>query len=65
MRHNELRDLTADLMRRVCVNVKIEHELQPVTGEHLPRSTNKEDGARLDVQAKAFGMAQSKMLTSM
>ena len=54
MRHNELRDLTADLMRRVCAAVKIEPELQPVTGEHLPRSTNKEDGARLDVRAQGF-----------
>ena len=54
LRHNELRDLTATLMRKVCNDVRVEPPLQPVTGEHLPRSANREEGARLDVRARGF-----------
>ena len=54
LRHNELRDLTASLMRKVCSDVSTEPMLQQVSGEHLPRSANKEDGARLDVRARGF-----------
>ena len=33
VRHNEIRDLTANLLSEVCKDVRIEPELQPVTGE--------------------------------
>uniref|UniRef100_A0A1X7TEM9 Uncharacterized protein n=1 Tax=Amphimedon queenslandica TaxID=400682 RepID=A0A1X7TEM9_AMPQE len=32
IRHNELRDITADLLTEVCHNVLIEPPLQPITG---------------------------------
>ena len=55
IRHNEIRDVTADLLSEVCHNVGIEPSLQPVTGEILSyRSANREDGARLDVVAESF-----------
>ena len=54
LRHNELRDLTADLLREVCHDMTVEPELQPVTGESLPRAANKDDHARVDVCARGF-----------
>ena len=35
LRHNELRDLTAKLMKEVCHNVCREPPLQPLSGESL------------------------------
>ena len=50
LRHNEVRDLTADLLTKVCHDVEIEPQLQELTGEHFSLQTaNTEDGARLDV----------------
>ena len=44
IRHNEIRDITADVLT-----------LNPVTGDRLAlRSANREDGARLDIVAKNF-----------
>ena len=55
IRHNELRDITTELMSEVCHNVGTEPSLQPITDEHLiHRTANKEDGARLDVAAENF-----------
>ena len=55
MGHNELRDITAELLTEVCHNVGVEPTLQPLTGEQLfYRSANVEDGARLDVVAEGF-----------
>ena len=55
MQHNEVRDLTANLMTEVCHDVCIEPALQPVTGELLSGAfANTDDGARLDVAASGF-----------
>ena len=55
IRHNEIRDLTANLMTEVCHNVSIEPHLQPITGETFPAMTaNTEDGARSDIAADGF-----------
>ena len=55
IRHNEVRDLTANLISEVCNNVSIEPTLQPITGEALSgASAITEDGARLDVAANGF-----------
>ena len=55
--HNELRDITAALLSGVCHNVGIEPHLQPFSGESLQyRSSNVEDGARLDVVQRVFGI---------
>ena len=55
LRHNEIRDVTADLLNEVCHNVSTEPELQPLSGELLShRTANTENGARLDVKAQGF-----------
>ena len=52
LRHNEIRDLTANLLSEVCNNISIEPHLQPLSEEHLFQATaNSQDGARLDVAA--------------
>ena len=53
--HNELRDITASLMKEVCHNVTIEPILQPLSGETLhPRSAIVDDNACSDVRAEGF-----------
>ena len=53
--HNELRDITASLMKEVCHNVTIKPILQPLSGEILhPRSAIVDDNARSDVRAERF-----------
>ena len=53
--HNEIRDVTANLMSEVCHAVCTEPSLQPVTGEQLTHKTaNREEGTRLDVVAQSF-----------
>ena len=55
IRHNEIRDLTANLLSEVCHSVTTEPHLQPISGEVFSRaSANVEDGARLDILANGF-----------
>ena len=55
IRHDHIRDLTAQLLTKVCHNVEIELPLQPLTGETFPRRTsNVDDHARQDVKAQGF-----------
>ena len=55
IRHNELRDLTANLLREVCHDVAVEPHLQPLWGEQLNGRTNIQgDGTRLDISACGF-----------
>ena len=55
MQHNEVRDLTANLMAEVCHDVCIEPTLQPVTDKLPSRaSAITDDGARLDIAASGF-----------
>ena len=59
-RHNEIRDLEAEMLRMVCTDVEIEPVLQEITGEELNRGANKAPDARLDVHARGFwGRQQS------
>ena len=52
IRHNEIRDLTANLLSEVCNDVCTEPHLQPITGEHLSgASANTQEEARLDIAA--------------
>ena len=54
IRHNELCNLTAELLSEVCTDVGIEPALQPLDSEPLWYATaNREDSARLDVVARA------------
>ena len=53
--HNELKDITAGFLTEVCHNVGTEPQLQPLSGKQLTlQSTNREDGARLDIAADDF-----------
>lgn len=55
LRHNEVRDLTANLLTEVCHQVSTEPDLQPVTTESFNRrSTNIQDNARLDIAMNGF-----------
>ena len=55
LRHNEIRDLTANLLTEVCHEVSIEPDLQPLTGESLRGASSiVEDGARLDIAMNGF-----------
>ena len=53
-RHNEVRDITAELMSEVCPNVTREPQLQTLTGETFNYRANIEDGARADISADGF-----------
>ena len=48
MRHNQIRDLEAELMKEVCKDVKIEPELLPLDTDRI-NTGNTADKARLDV----------------
>ena len=53
--HNEIRDLTVNLLIEVCGDVSVEPDLQPLMGEELAYATSSiEDGARLDIAANGF-----------
>ena len=54
MRHNEVRDITANILNEVCRNVQNEPVLQPLTGEILVNAANRSDEARLDITARDF-----------
>ena len=54
-RHNELRDLTAQMLKEVCHNVTVEPALQPVSGEVFQsRGSSTGEGTRLDIAADNF-----------
>ena len=53
-RHNELRDLEAELLSMVCTDVQTEPILQDITGETLHGGANQAPDARLDIHARSF-----------
>ena len=60
MRHNEVRDLSAELLRQVCRDVNIEPGLIPLSGQRFSASANHEANARLDVSARDFWSPMDK-----
>ena len=55
IRHNEVRDLTASMLREVCRDVSTEPSLLPLEGERLRyRTANTTNDARVDVGARGF-----------
>ena len=54
LRHNEVRDMTGEMLHEVCRNVSIEPALQPLTGENLNRSAITSNESRVDVSALDF-----------
>ena len=53
-RHNELRDLTADMRSMVCNDVENEPVLQELTGQSLPSGDKRAPDARLDIPPRGF-----------
>ena len=52
MRHNEIRDITAKFMSKLCHNVGVEPPLQFLSGVVMSyKTTNVEDGAHLNIKA--------------
>ena len=54
LRHNEVRDITAELLKDVCTDVRKEPLLIEPDLEDLPRQANRTREARLDVSARNF-----------
>ena len=55
LRHNQIRDLTADLLKIIYHDVLIKSTLQQLTGKSLhERTENITDEARVDIAAKGF-----------
>ena len=53
--HNEIRDITANLLSEVCNDVRVEPDLQELSTEELSgRTANTTDGARLDIAVNGF-----------
>ena len=60
MRHNEVRDVEASLLREVCRDVQVEPALIPLSGQQFPASTNTSENARLDVSARGLWSPMEK-----
>ncbi|MEO1765264.1 MAG: hypothetical protein AAFR83_25800, partial [Cyanobacteria bacterium J06629_18] len=55
MRHDEVRDLTHQMLHEVCREVEIEPNLQPCSDVTLSHNTaNRQIGARVDLSARGF-----------
>ena len=55
--HNHLRNITATLLKEVCKDIRVEPQLQQLTGEILHPSTITGNEARLDICARGFWQA--------
>ena len=55
LRHNEIRDMTANLLTEICSDVCVEPQLQPLSGESLNNCTaNTDDHVCLDIAANGL-----------
>ena len=57
LRHNLVRTITSSLLSEVCKDVRVELQLQPLTGESFATSTATGNEVRLDVCARGFWQA--------
>ena len=53
-RHNQLRNLTPEILGEVCKNVVVESLLIPMTGEDFLKSSNRSNQARADASARVL-----------
>ena len=55
IRHNDLRDQTANMMSEVCKDTEIEPKLTPSSWEELQdRTSNKSNKERVDIRTRGF-----------
>ena len=57
LRHNHLRSITATLLKEVFKDIRVEPQLQQLTGEMLHLSTITGNEARLEICARDFWQA--------
>ena len=57
LRHNLVRNITSSLLSEVCKDVRVEPQLQPLTGESFVPSTATGNEVRLGVCARGFWQA--------
>ena len=61
IRHNDIRDVTAEMLREVCHDVAAEPVLSPLSGESfICKTANLNEDARCDVSARGFWRKASK-----
>jgi len=61
IRHNQIQNITASLLKEVCKDVNTEPSLLQLSGESFnERTANKTDGARLDIGARDFWTSGQK-----
>ena len=61
IRHNDLRDLTANLLTEVCKDVYVEPQLLAATGETFNNGTaNNSNEARVDIKSRGFWVRGQK-----
>lgn len=60
-RHDELRDLEAELIRLICNGVETEPVLQEVTGKKLNGGADTAPNARLDIVARDSGRGTGRL----
>ena len=54
IRHDEIRNFNADLLKKVRTDVQVEPQLQPLNGEQVSSGSVTGDEARLDMRARGF-----------
>ena len=54
LRQNVFRDITSSLLSEVCKDVRVESQLQPLTGESFGPSTASGNEVRFDICARGF-----------
>ena len=55
LHHNEVRDITAELLTEVCNDVEVEPHLQPLSNKRFQQKTaNTQDGVHLDIAMNGF-----------
>ena len=55
IRHNDLRDLEANIMSKVCKDIEIKSKLMPLSGEDLRgRTSGNSNEARVDIRNRGF-----------
>ena len=61
LRHNELRDITADLLTEICPDVQVEPALQALSGERFSyQSAITDDNARADIAVSSFWSSRQR-----
>ena len=63
IRHNEVRNITGEMLQEVCHDVEIEPRLSNLMGEKFKHKTaNMSDDARVDVAARGFWVRGRKAI---